>query len=299
MVFKAALLGKELSHSISGILHEELFKIIAPKFGITDSTLEYTLIECPNVGQFISRTQLLNEQNYIGINVTYPYKSKLLKISEKKTANVEMLNSGNVARYIKGELESADTDGIGFTSALVREYRGFDLSSYHLIFVGDGAAAKAVAYALCAVKMPKSLTIVSRNQANALTLAEFCGRVISGLNVHVMRIPDAGNMLSAYSHRFIIQATPVGQKNHPGNPLEEFEWNESDIAADLIYNPPQTEFLAGAVRGGSKIMNGLGMLIEQAAFSQAFWLSGILPERSPLTSSEYRSMKTFCTKFVK
>jgi shikimate dehydrogenase len=96
-----------------------------------------------------------------------------------------------------------------------------------------------------------------------------------------------------------VQATPIGQKNNPGNILDDFKWNDSDFAADLVYNPLETVFLTDAISGGAKTMNGLGMLIEQAALSQTFWLTGEVKDVSPLVEDEYRSIRTYCEALLR
>jgi shikimate 5-dehydrogenase len=53
------------------------------------------------------------------------------------------------------------------------------------------------------------------------------------------------------------------------------------------------------VESGAKTLDGLGMLIEQAAFSQAYWLSGVLPEKSPLSETEYSSLRASLSKLLK
>jgi shikimate dehydrogenase len=165
------------------------------------------------------------------------------------------------------------------------------MERYHLVLIGAGNAARAVAYALCTKWMPKSLTIVNRDLAKSEELAEFCVAQSPGPTVRVMSINDFIHTAEEPRYRLIIQCTPVGQINQSGDLLTGFAWHETDFAIDLIYNPIRTSFLQNASHAGAKTMNGLGMLIEQAALSQVFWLTGILPDASPLNESEYDSLK--------
>ena len=105
-------------------------------------------------------------------------------------------------------------------------------------------------------------------------------------NVSVSRIEavsrDAGR-------QFIVQATPVGQRTGESL-LEDFEWEAGDIAVDLVYNPLRTRFLDSAMDRGAKIVDGLGMLMEQAALSQYFWMTGKEATSSLLTNDEFQAI---------
>jgi shikimate 5-dehydrogenase len=71
-----------------------------------------------------------------------------------------------------------------------------------------------------------------------------------------------------------------------------------DIAVDLVYNPLRTRFLDVAARGGARTIDGLGMLIEQAALSQYFWLTGKESFKSMLTNSEHQILHESLSKLV-
>lgn len=293
---KAALLGKELSHTISPILHRELFKILGSKFAIENSDLLYDLLECPEECDFAQWIKTAPTNGYEGANVTYPYKAKAFELSDRHIGVSSNIDSANCLRFLEDEIECASTDGIGFLRSLIRNHPNFDLGWYHLVLIGAGNAARAIVYALCTKWMPQSLTIVNRSLAQAEELAEFCIAQSPGPTVRFMSINDFIYAPSEPRHRLVIQCTPIGQPNHPGNLLTGFEWHETDFAIDLIYNPVRTAFLENALHAGAKTMNGLGMLIEQAAISQVFWLTRLLPDASPLEQSEYESLEHFLTQ---
>jgi shikimate dehydrogenase len=188
-------------------------------------------------------------------------------------------------------IKAASTDGAGFFSSFLREHPEFNLENYHLVLLGAGATAKAVVYALCTKWMPMSLTIVNRTKSEAEKLAEFCIAQAPGPSVRILGYDEF--MKNAYEehYRLIIQSTPVGNVFHPGNPIDGFRWHETDLAVDLTYNPIDTNFLQQARAAGAKTHDGLGMLVEQAAFSQYYWMKSELPQSSPLTDDEYYQIK--------
>ena len=171
-VFKAALLGKELPHSLSPMLHCELFKILGSKFVLKNSEVVYDLIECAEECDFAGWIKTAPTNGYIGANVTYPYKSNAFILSDKQIGAASFVDSANVLRFSESEVQCASTDGVGLLHSILREYPTFDMERYHLILVGAGNAARAVAYALCTKWMPKSLTIVNRDLAKGEELLD-------------------------------------------------------------------------------------------------------------------------------
>ena len=290
-VFKAALLGKELSHSLSSGLHRELFKILSSKFSAKYSESSYDLIECAEECDLATWIKTAPTNGYTGANITYPYKSNAFDLSDHHVGDSSFIDSANTIRFSDGVVYCASTDGAGLLHSIMREFPTFDMERYHLVLVGAGNAARAVAYSLCTKWMPRSLTIASRTIAHAEELAEFCIAQSPGPTVRVMSLNELIHVIDEPRYRLVIQCTPVGQINHPGDLMTGIVWNETDFAIDLIYNPTRTPFLQNASHAGAKTMNGLGMLIEQAALSQVFWLSGLLPDSSLLTDAEYELLK--------
>jgi shikimate dehydrogenase len=297
-VLKVALLGKELSHSVSPQLHHELYKILGRKFSLDSGTCIYDLVECAEECDLAQWIKTAPTNGYLGANVTYPYKGNGFSLSDRHIGSVSFIDSANCLRFFNSEIYGASTDGEGLVYSVLREYPTFDLSRYHLVLIGAGNAARAAVYALCTRWMPKSLTIVNRSIAGGEELAEFCIAQAPGPTVRVMGVSDFIHSAPELRHRFILQCTPVGQINHPGDSIPEFVWHETDFALDLIYNPLRTSFLKTASHSGAKTLNGLGMLIEQAALSQVFWLTGLMPDASPLSETDYDSMKEALTKIL-
>ncbi len=291
-VLKAALLGKELSHSLSPVLHLGMYKFLERKFESQFKECVYDLVECAEECDLALWIKTAPTNGYISANVTSPYKANAYILSDRHIGVSSSIDSANCLRFVNNEVQCISTDGAGLLNSILREYPTFDLNRYHLVLIGAGDAARAVVYTLCTRWMPKSLTILNRSLAKAEELAEFCIAQSPGPTVRFMSIDDF--LYSPYyeqHYRLIIQCTPIGQLNHPGNLIPGFEWHETDFAIDLIYNPVRAEFLRHASHAGAKTMNGLGMLIEQAALSQVFWLTGLLPDASPLSETEYQTLK--------
>ena len=294
-LLKAALLGKELSHSISSELHRELFKILGGKISSKFTGCDYDLVECAEECDLAQWIKTAPTNAYAGANITYPYKANAFSLSDRHIGVSSFIDSANCIRFVGDGIECASTDGNGLLHCLLRKHPSFSMERYHVVMIGAGNAARAAIYSLCMQWMPLSLTIVDRSIARAEELAEFCIAQAPGPSVRYMSINDFIHAAPEPRYRLILQCTPVGQLNHPGDLLTGFEWHETDFAIDLIYNPLRTTFLQSASHSGAKTMNGLSMLIEQAALSQVFWLTGLLPDASPLSEIEYESLKEVLT----
>jgi shikimate dehydrogenase len=121
---------------------------------------------------------------------------------------------------------------------------------------------------------------------------EFVGANSPGPTLVVSTIEDLKKQPRPEDPCVILNTTPLGQGANRENVLPDFDWQEDDIALDVVYNPFETEFLKRAEEAGAKRVSGLGMLIEQAALSQTFWLTNEIPTDSPLTLEEYFEIKS-------
>ena len=291
MTLKAALLGKELSYSISSQVHGYVFDILKKKLNSSFNEINYSKVECATEADLKSWMLSASLKGFQGANVTIPYKRQTAKYASIRYGATAAIESANSLLFHQTITKATSTDGPGFFASLLREHPEFNLENYHLVLLGAGATAKAVVYALCTKWMPMSLTIVNRTTKEAELLAEFCVAEAPGPTVRVMSYDEFMNDGYAIHYRMIIQATPVGNVMHPGNLIDGFRWHETDLAVDLTYNPVDTQFLQQAREAGAKTHDGLGMLIEQAAFSQYYWMKSELPESSPLSDDEYYQIK--------
>ena len=291
MTLKAALLGKELSHSISPQVHGYIFDVLRKKLNSPYKEIEYSAHECEGDADIKSWILSASLKGFQGANVTIPYKTRAAKYASIRYGATAAIESANSLLFHQTITKATSTDGPGFFASLLREHPEFNLENYHLVLLGAGATAKAVVYALCTKWMPMSLTIVNRTKAEADKLAEFCVAEAPGPTVRVMSYDEFMKDGYAIHYRMIIQATPVGNVSHPGNLIDGFNWHETDLAVDLTYNPIDTEFLKQARESGAKTHDGLGMLVEQAAYSQYYWMKSELPEASPLSDDEYYQIK--------
>lgn len=237
------LIGKSLSHSFS----PDYFSTKFEKEGITDA--EYVTCELNEISDF----QSLKEQDFIGWNVTVPYKEAILPYLDELDEDARAIGAVNTIVKRGEKLKGFNTDHIGFERSLLPFLEPTDQKA---LILGTGGASKAVAYAL--KRRGINYAFVSRNpQAGQLSYDQLTGSVMPYVQM-------------------IINTTPIGMyPNADAHPPVPFELIESThFLVDLIYNPEATIFLQVGMAHGSRTLNGLSMLHHQADESWRIWNEG-------------------------
>jgi shikimate dehydrogenase len=285
-ILKAALLGRSLDHSISPEVHGHLFEGVRAKCGGQFDALDYGKIECADESEFLSQIRNGGKNGYVGFNVTFPYKYAISNVAGEVSALAKQIHSANTVLCLQLP-KIISTDGDGFRFAILKSCPELLSEEYSLTILGAGGAARAVLYGIYPWGW-KSITIAARSEEQARRAAQTYQSVTVSSIEEIQR--DVGK-------QFIVQATPVGQRADKSL-MDDFEWREGDIAADLVYNPLRTRFLDHAASGGATIVDGLGMLMEQASLSQHFWMTGTLVDRSLLSSEEFHTSRETLSKLL-
>ncbi|MFI5202031.1 MAG: shikimate dehydrogenase family protein [Candidatus Kapaibacterium sp.] len=285
-MLKAALLGRSLPRSISPEVHRELFSILRAKLDAEYDAIDYTKIECRDEAEFRSLVESGTSDGFVGFNVTFPYKFAAATMAGESSALVQKIHSANMITC-STPLRIISTDGDGFRFAMEKFCRNLSYSEYSLAILGAGGAARAVLHALHDLGWRK-ITIAARSFEEARR---------SALPYPSVTVLPLDEFRRDAAPQFIVQATPVGQRGRE-TLLETFEWKPGDIAVDLVYNPLRTLFLDLAEQGGAQAVDGLGMLIEQAALSQYFWMTGFESATSVLSMDEFQMLHTSLSKLL-
>ena len=237
------LVGKNISYSFSKAYFTKKFE---------DLNLQdyyYENIDFHNISEF--EVFLQRNQTYKGLNVTIPYKEKIIPFLDELSKKAEEIGAVNTIRFTKnGKLKGYNTDYYGFQEALKPL-----LLPHHkkALILGTGGASKAVGYAL-----------------NQLGIAfNFVSRASTENSIEYGQI----NSATFEEYQIIINCTPLGTSpNTNGCPEIPYQYFTSNhIAFDLIYNPSETLFLQKAKNHGAVIKNGLEMLVFQAEKAWEIW----------------------------
>lgn len=256
------LFGHPVGHSLSPAMHNAAFAAldldcVYMAFDIRPGDIERAMSALPALG-------------LLGVNVTIPYKEAVLPLLD--TVTPEAAHSGAVNTIVvdDGRLVGYNTDGVGFIRSLAEE-AGEDPAGKTVLLLGAGGACRAVAAAL-AFRGAARIIIANRDVARAVAVAGAVNQVQGGIAAAVPLTEEevARAMREA---QVVIQTTPVGMYPRVDEPpvVNPELLRPGQLVCDLIYNPRQTAFLAGASRRGCRTLSGLGMLLFQGVEAFGLW----------------------------
>jgi shikimate dehydrogenase len=253
----AAVIGDPVRYSLSPALHNAAYDAMG---------LDIIYVAFPIAGEHLALTiPALSRLDLVGLSVTIPHKEAVIPLLDTVSETAQSLNAVNCILQHDGALHGHNTDGAGFARALVDEAR-FDVNNKKCVIIGAGGAARAVVSALSAFG-PRELVVVNRSARNleqALLLAGEAGR--------------AGTIDDVSDADLVVNATPVGTVDaSTETPVDVSLLNASQLVVDLIYHPAKTRLLTEAQAQGAQTMNGLSMLVYQAALQIELWTNQFPP----------------------
>ena len=260
-----AVFGNPIEHSKSPFIHARFAEQ-------TGQQLIYTA-ERVDVGDFNNAVARFAENNGKGLNITVPFKQDAWQLATQRSERAERAGAVNTLVINgTGDYFGDNTDGVGLVRDLVRNHK-LDLEGKRILIVGAGGAVRGVIEPLLASR-PASLTIANRTGEKALQLAED----FSDLGI----IRGQGlDEFGTDSYDIIINGTSASLSGElPSLPASLV--NENTFCYDMMYANEPTAFMHWAMQQGAKrVVDGKGMLVEQAAESFRIW-RGCEPETAPV-----------------
>ncbi len=251
------LLGFPINHSLSSLIHQELFKI--KNF---DATYELFDIEEKNLNDFLKEINNLD-----GFNVTMPYKNTIYQIIKNKGKTAKKFQTTNTIVKYNNEFMCYNTDNFGFLETL----KHFEISlTNNTLLLGLGGAGKIVA--LNTIYSGSFLTVAIRPSSFLKTEKTLKSLIPAKFhkNFEIVSINKIPNKI----YKTIINATPIGMANLKDyTPVSFNNLFGCKTAIDLIYSPKKTKFLLDAEKLKIKTINGLYMLLMQAVKSNELFLN--------------------------
>ncbi len=236
------LIGKNISHSFSK-------KFFAHKFEIENiKDFCYEAYDIPEIEKI---EEIFATPNLVGLNVTIPYKQKVIAFLDNLSAEAKEIGAVNTIKIINKQKIGYNTDCYGFENSLLPL---INANHTHALILGTGGASKAILYVLN--KLNIKSTIVSRQKTSSTIIYEELTQTIFE------------------QHKIIINCTPLGTyPNIEDCPIIPYHFfSKEHLAYDLIYNPTKTTFLLEAEKKGAAIKNGLEMLELQAKKAWEIWI---------------------------
>lgn len=254
-----------IKHSLSPFLHNQSFLD-------NDIDARYLAFDVePN--EFDAAMKSIQALNIGGLNLSMPYKEKALSYMDELSPEAEFIGAINTILNRDDVLIGYNTDGIGFVRSL--EAENIQLANQRVVLLGAGGASKAVAYQLCQNHVKEIIIFKRKNR----TFQEVCN-YFKGMSekchipIRVFPYEDHLNLNHKIKNSdIIVNCTNIGmghlEEAMPINDLSILEKNQ--VVVDLIYQPQETLFLKGAKKRGCHTINGLGMLLYQAAEAFNIW----------------------------
>lgn len=262
----AAVVAKPIKHSISPFIHNTAFEktavngvYLAWEIGAED--LEATVAN-------------IRRYNMFGINLSMPYKQEVIQYLDELAPSARLIGAVNTVVNKNGTLIGYNTDGKGFFKSLP----SFAIQGKKMTILGAGGAATAI-IAQAALDQAEEIFVFTRQSSYDKTVSKM--EVISRQTksrIHVLNLEDLATLQDKINQSdLLVNGTSVGMDGET-LPLAEGNQLPSQIlVADVIYKPFETPFLKWARSQKVVAVNGLGMLLYQAAEAFELWTGQPMP----------------------
>jgi shikimate dehydrogenase len=200
----------------------------------------------------------LPKLGFVGLNVTIPHKESVLAIADVVTDRAALIGAANTLLFRKdGRIQADNTDGAGFIANLRQNAPHWQAARGPAVVLGAGGAARAVIAALIEVGVPE-IRLANRTRARADALrSDFGAKVIVQDWVQAPAMIDGAATL--------VNTTSLGMTGKPDFRVPLDTLAPGTLVTDLVYAPLKTQLLIEAEDRGCTVVDGLGMLLHQAA----------------------------------
>jgi len=252
-----AVIGNPIHHSLSPQIHAAFAK----ENGLD---IDYEAVLSP-LDQFKNTMHQLIQQKFTGANVTLPFKKEAYQLATTHSGHARIAETVNTLEFKEDEIIGHNTDGIGLVRDLEQNLN-VDLMSKKILLIGAGGAAEGVIYSMLE-KKPSELTLTNRT-------IEKSNVIQNKMDVHAKSFNVNLNVteITKCPHQYfdvIINATSASLINAELH-MDPKVFHEGCLAYDMMYGK-ETSYIREAISQGSKISDGLGMLVEQAAEAFFIW----------------------------
>ena len=264
MTDQYAVIGRPLGHSKSPMIHAEFARE-------TGQDLTYAAIEAPD-GGFVATVERFRAEGGRGINVTLPFKLDAAAYATELSERARLAGAVNCMKFDGARAVAENYDGLGLVNDIERNL-GFPMAGRRVLLLGAGGAARGVLLPFLE-RGPEVLAIANRTVAKATALCEqfaVRGNLVAGDYADV----------ADQCFDIVVNATSMSLRGELP-PVTARNFAAGCLAYDLVYGKGLTPFLRLARDAGAeRVVDGIGMLVEQAA--EAFeWWRGVRPQTRAL-----------------
>lgn len=271
------LIGNPVEHTMSPVIHNTLAKELNLNMVYVPFLVESGLAEAVKGAYAL---------NLLGMNVTVPYKSEVIKSLAECDELAEKIGAVNTLVRVDGGYKGYNTDMSGLYRAM--SSYGIVIENQSVIILGAGGAARAVAF-LCVYHGAKKVYLLNRSIDKARDIAEEIAKVMDRDCIIPMALNDYSQLPK--EKMLCIQATSVGLSPRDEEAVIEDKefYTRIHTGYDLIYRPANTKFMKLVKEQGGKAYHGLKMLLYQGI--EAFELWNQIKVSEELSNKVYEIMK--------
>ena len=262
----AAVVANPIKHSISPFIHNSAFEA-------TDTNGVYLAweVEATDLAETVAN---IRRYQMYGINLSMPYKEQVIPYLDQLSEEACLIGAVNTVVNREGTLIGYNTDGKGFFKSLP----SFKISGKRMVLLGAGGAAKAIlAQAILDSVSQVSVFVRSSSIEKTRPYLEKLQNE-TGFKVDLFALEDVSELQARITDSdLLVNATSVGMDGVSQPIPTSIVLPEKILVADVIYQPFETPFLKWARNQGNHAVNGLGMLLYQAAEAFQLWTGKEMP----------------------
>lgn len=258
----AGVIGSPVGHSRSPRLHQYWLR----RYGLAG---HYVPLDIAH-GDLADALKMLPKIGFVGANVTIPHKEAVLSLADVVSDRASLTGAANTLSFkADGKIHADNTDGLGFIENLRQGAPGWSAKAGPAAVIGAGGAARAVIAALIDAGA-REIRVTNRTRARSDVMrAEFGSKIV------VYDWVQAGNAIEGAS--LLVNTTSLGMTGQPEFRIPLDGLTPDAVVTDLVYAPVETQLLIRAQKLGCRTVDGLGMLLHQAAPGFERWF-GLRPE---------------------
>jgi shikimate dehydrogenase len=252
---RAGVVGWPIEHSRSPMIHNYWLK----ELGLSGSYEKFAV----RPEEFLAFAARIREGELVGANVTVPHKEAAFAACDERTPVAEALGAVNTLWRQGGRLMGDNTDVAGFLANMDEAAPGWAELRQFAMVIGAGGAARAIVYALISRGF-KRIAIVNRTQERAEMLATHFGG-----STTAMAWADLSKALGEAD--MLVNSSSLGMVGQPPLAVDVSVLPQRAVVADAVYVPLRTSLIEAARARRLRTIEGLGMLLHQAAPAFARW----------------------------
>ena len=262
----AAVVANPIKHSISPFIHNRAFEATN-----TNGVYLAWEVEGTDLAETVAN---IRRYQMFGINLSMPYKEQVIPYLDHLSEESRLIGAVNTVVNREGTLIGYNTDGKGFFKSLP----SFKISRKRMILLGAGGAAKAIlAQAILDGVSQISVFVRSSSMEKTRPYLEKIQNA-TGFRVDLFALEDVQDLQDSITQAdLLVNATSVGMDGSSQPIPTSIVLPEKLMVADVIYQPFETPFLKWAKNQGNQSINGLGMLLYQAAEAFELWTGKEMP----------------------